>query len=106
MDSSFVSGPSNLKEASIVHNKPVITVKQSRDGYIGFLTIIDVTSRSLWTHQIKNKDTQIEYINKFLQWHGILKIDPSKTIITTSGKGCLAKSKAKWDLVTDNVSEN
>ena len=69
-------------------------MKQSKEGYIGFLTIIDVASQQLWTHPIKNKDPQTQYINQFLRRHGIPQTDPSKAIITTSSKGYLAKSKA------------
>ena len=69
-------------------------MKQSRDGYIGFLTIIDVTFRQLWMHLIKNKDPPTQYIDQFLKRHGIVQTDQSKAIITTSNKGYLAKSKA------------
>ena len=94
MDLAFVSGPSNLEEVSTSTDKPKLTVKQSRDGYIGFLTIIDVASRQLWTHLIKNKDPPTNYINRFLSRHGIRNTDPSKAIITTSTKGYLAEPKA------------
>ena len=93
MDLSFVSGPSNLDDVSKCQTTPKITIKQSRDGYIGFLTIIDVATRSLWTHLVKNKDLPIAYINRFLRRHGIRSTDPSKAIITTSKTGYLAKSK-------------
>jgi hypothetical protein len=65
MDLAFVSGPSNLDldSGSNSRNSPI--VKKSRDGYIGFLTIIDVLSQKLWTHPIKNKDPPIAYIDKF-----------------------------------------
>ena len=53
MDLAFVSGPSNLEDIRTSSDKPNLTVKQSRDGYIGFLTIIDVASRQLWTHLIR-----------------------------------------------------
>jgi hypothetical protein len=76
-------------------------VKKSRDGYIGFLTMIDVSSRKLWTHPIKNKDPPIEYIDKFLKRHGIRTTNPSKAIITTSGKGNLAKSRAFEDTIRE-----
>ena len=69
-------------------------LKKSRDGYIGFLTIIDVSSRKLWTHPIKNKEPPIKYIDKFLKRHGIRTTNPSKAIITTSETGYLAKSRA------------
>jgi hypothetical protein len=63
------------------------------------LTIIDVSSRKLWTHPIKSKDpAPIEYIDKFLKRHGI---NPSKAIITTSGKGYLAKSRAFEDTIRE-----
>ena len=74
MDLAFVFGPANLEYA----------VKQSRDGYIGFLTIIDVATKQLWTFMIKNKDTTTQYINTFLKQHSIRQTDPSKKIITTS----------------------
>jgi hypothetical protein len=46
------------------------------------LMIIDVSSRKLWTHPIKNKDPPVEYIDKFLKRHGIRTTNPSKAIIT------------------------
>jgi hypothetical protein len=97
MDLAFVSGPSNLdlEKGSNITSSPI--VKKSRDGYIGFLTIIDVSSRKLWTNPIKNKDPPIDYIDKFLKRHGIRTTNPSKTIITTSETGYLAKSRAFED---------
>jgi hypothetical protein len=94
MDLAFVSGPSNLDQQAGSNITPSPIVKKSRDGYIGFLTIIDVSSRKLWTHPIKNKDPPIEYIDKFLKRHGIRNTTPSKAIITTSETGYLAKSRA------------
>jgi hypothetical protein len=101
MDLAFVSGPSNLDLdlGSNSRNSPI--VKKSRDGYIGFLTIIDVPSRKLWTRPIKNKDPPIAYIDKFLKRHGIRTTNPSKAIITTSEKGYLAKSRAFEDTVRE-----
>ena len=93
MDLSFISRPSNLGNVSKCQTTPKITIKQSRDGYIGFLTIIDVATRSLWTHLVKNKDPPIAYIDYFLQRYGIRNTNPSKAIITTSKKGYLVKSK-------------
>jgi hypothetical protein len=87
MDLAFVSGPSNLDLEKGSNITPSPIVKKSRDGYIGFLTIIDVSSRTLWTHPIKNKDPPIEYIDKFLKRHGIRTTNPSKAIITTSETG-------------------
>ena len=52
-------------------DKPKSTVKQSRDGYIDFLTIIDVATQQLWTHLIKSKDPPMMYIDAFLKQHGI-----------------------------------
>lgn len=71
MDLSFVSGPSNLEDISASVDKPKFTVKQSRDGYIGYLAIIDLATRQLLTHLIKNKDSPTLYINVFLKRHGI-----------------------------------
>ena len=53
MDLSFVSGSSNLNNMITSNDPPKETVKCSGDGYIGFLTIIDVATRNLWTHNIK-----------------------------------------------------
>jgi hypothetical protein len=94
-----VSKPSNLdiNRGSNSASSPI--VKKSRDGYIGFLMIIDVSSRKLWTHPIKNKDPPIEYIDKFLERHGIRTANPLKAIITTSGTGYLAKSRAFEDTI-------
>jgi hypothetical protein len=101
MDLAFVSGPSNLdlKKGSNITPSPI--VKKSRDGYIGFLTIIDVSSRKLWTHPIKNKDPPIAYIDKFLKRHGVRTTNPSKVIITTSETGYLAKSRAFEDTLRE-----
>ena len=93
MDLAFVSGPAKLDNLRTTTEESV-TLKQSRDGFIGFLTIIDVASRQLWTHCIKNKDPPTQYIDQFLKSHGIQQTDPSKAIITMSNKGYLAKSKA------------
>jgi hypothetical protein len=101
MDLAFVSGPSNLHLEKGSNITPSPIVKKSRDGYIGFLTIIDVSSRKLWTHLIKNKDPPIEYIDKFLKWHGIRTTNPSKAIITTSETGYLAKSQAFEDTLRE-----
>jgi hypothetical protein len=87
MDLAFVSGPSNLD--------------LEKGSNIGFLTIIDVSSRKLWTHPIKNKDPPIEYIDKFLKRHGIRTTNPSKAIITTSETGYLAESRAFEDTVRE-----
>jgi hypothetical protein len=86
MDLIFVSGPANMDVYGGSNSGSNPIVKKSRDGYIGFLTTIDVSSRKLWTHPIKNKDPPIDYIDKFLKRHGIRTTNPSKAIITTSGK--------------------
>ena len=47
MDLSYVSGLSNIDDI-ISHNAPPEpTIKRSREGYIGFLTITDVATREL-----------------------------------------------------------
>jgi hypothetical protein len=76
MDLAFESGSSNLDLQTGSNIAPSPTVKKSRDGYIGFLTIIDVSSRKLWTHPIKNKEPPIAYIDKFLKRHGIRTTNP------------------------------
>jgi hypothetical protein len=101
MDLAFVSGPSNLDLEKGSNITPSPIVKKSRDRYIGFLTIIDVSSRKLWTYLIKNKDPPIAYIDKFLKRHGIRTTNPSKAIITTSETGYLAKSRAFEDTVRE-----
>ena len=92
LDLAFVSGPSNLKEMIEKGAKQKDTIIVSREGYIGFLTIIDVATRYLWVFPIKNKDPPIKLLNTFLTKRGIKKIK-DKTI-TTSKNGYLAKSKA------------
>ena len=62
MDLAFVSGPSKLNDIR-KNSEESVTVKQSREGYIGFLTIIDVASRQLWTHPIKNKNPPTQCID-------------------------------------------
>jgi hypothetical protein len=102
MDLAFVSRPSNLDVDSGSNSRTSPMVKKSRDGYIGFLMIIDVSSQKLWTHPIKNKDPPIAYIDKFLKRHRIRTTNPSKAIITTiSGTGYLAKSQAFEDRVRE-----
>ena len=100
MDLVFVSGPSKLNDIR-TNSEESVTVKQSREGYIGFLNIINVASRQLWTHLIKNKDPPTQYIDQFLRRHGIRQTNPSKAIITTSNKGYLAKSKAFQSIVNN-----
>ena len=58
MDLSFVSGPFNLEYVSASVNKPKLTVKQSRDRHIEFLTIIDVGTRQLWIISSKTETHQ------------------------------------------------
>jgi hypothetical protein len=101
MDLAFVSRLSNLDVDGGLNSGSSPIVKKSRDGYIGFLTIIDVSSRKLWTQPIKNKDPPIAYIDKFLKRHGIQTTNPSKAIITTSETGYLAKSRAFEDTVQE-----
>ena len=97
MDLSFISGPSTLKDMIMCNALPKETVKRSCEGYIGFLTIIDVATRNLWTHNVKSKDPPLDYINRFLKIHGIRETDPSKAVnmkITRTEGGYLAKSCA------------
>ena len=97
MDLSFVSGPSNLEDMITCNALPKETVKRSCNGYIGFLTIIDVATQNLWTHNVKSKDPPLDYINQFLKIHGIRETDPSKAVnmtITTTKGGYLSKSRA------------
>jgi hypothetical protein len=101
MDLAFVGGPSNLDLEKGSNITPSPSVKKSREGYIGFLTIIDVSSRKLWTHRIENKDPPIDYIDKLLKRHGIRTTNPSKAIITTSETGYLAKSRAFEDTLRE-----
>ena len=93
MNLAFMSGPAKFDDIRTTMEESV-TVKQSREGFIGFLTNIYVASRQLWTHLIKNKDPPTQHIDQFLTRHGIQHTDPSKAIITTSNKGYLAISKA------------
>jgi hypothetical protein len=101
MDLAFVSGPYNLDLQTGSNIAPSPIIKKSRDGYIGFLTIIDVSSRKLWTHPIKNKDPPIAYRDMLLKRHGIRTTKPSKAIITTSETGYIAKSRAFEDMVRE-----
>ena len=66
MDLAFVSGPAKFDDLQTT-TEELVTVKQSRDGYISFLTIINVASQQLWTHLIKNKDPSTQYIDQFLK---------------------------------------
>ena len=78
----------------ITNNVPTEkTLQQSRDGYIGFLTIIDVTACNLWTHPVKNKYPPLDYIDRFLRWHGIRNTDPLIAFtVTTTKDGYFAQS--------------
>jgi len=100
MDLSFCSSPSNLDEV-VTRNAPANnTIQKSREGYIGFLSIIDVASRHLWTHPVSSKDPPIKFLDKFLKKNGIKTTDPNKAIkITTSENGYLAKSRAFKNVV-------
>lgn len=94
--------PSNLTDMLKFNAAPQKSINKSRDGYIGFLTIIDVATRHLWTHLVKSKDPQIEFIDAFLTKHGIKKTDPLKAIkITTTKDGLLASSRAFETAVMD-----
>ena len=97
---AFVSGPSNLREMIEKGAKQKDTITVSREGYIVFLTIIDVATRYLWVFPIKNKDPPIKLVNTFLTKRGIKKIKDK--MITTSRNGYLAKSKAFKKNVKDN----
>ena len=95
MDLSYVSGPSNLDDILTYNAPPEPSLKRSRDGYIGFLTIIDVASRYIWTHSVKSKDPPLDYIDRFLKKHGIQTTDPNKALkVTMTKNGYLAKSRA------------
>ena len=83
IDLEFASGQSKLDNIRTTPEESV-TVKQSKERYIRFLTIIDVASRQLLTHLIKNKDPPTQYIEQFLERHGIQQIDPSKVTIRIS----------------------
>lgn len=48
MDLAFVSGPSNLRDVFENNTKPKKKIKKSKEGYIGFLAIIDAATRYLW----------------------------------------------------------
>ena len=103
MDLLFVSGPSNLEDMITNNAPPEKTLQTGRDGYIGFLTIIDVTTRNLLTHPVKNKDPPLDFINSFLQKFGIRNTDPRigmKTVITTKDR-YLARSRAFNDTVRE-----
>jgi len=102
MDLSFVSGPSNLQDVLTKNEKAKSTLKKNRNGYIGFLAIIDATTRALWTNPIKSKDPQIAYVDNFLKKHGIRATDPGKAIITTNADGYLATSKAFENTLKDH----
>ena len=103
MDLLFVSGPSNLDDMMTNNAPPEKTLQQSRGGYIGFLTIIDVTTRNLWTHPVKNKDAPLDFINSFLQKFGIRNLDPRIAIktVTTTKDGYLARLRVFNDTVQE-----
>ena len=84
---SFVSGPANLEDAFTSTDKLKLTVEQSRDEYISFLTIINVATQQLWVHLIKIKGPLILYIDAFLKQHLIQQTYLTKAIITPSGQG-------------------
>ena len=92
MDLAIVSSPSNLKKMLQIGEKPKHTMKMIREGYIGFLTIIDVATQYLWVFPIKNKSPPIDIINRSLKQRSIKHTD--KSIITTSLKGYLSKLKS------------
>ena len=106
MDLSFVSGPSNLTDMLKFNAALQKSINKSRDGYIGFLIIINVATRHLWTHLVKSKDPPIEVIDAFLTNHGIKKTNPLKAIkITTTKHGLLASSRAFETAMMDKVLE-
>ena len=66
IDLAFARGPFKLEN---IHksSEENLTVKQSRDGYVRYLTIIEVASRQLWTHLIKSKEPLTQYIESVLK---------------------------------------
>ena len=103
MDLSFVSGPSNLQEVLHQNAKATTNLKKSRNGHIGFLTIIDAATRYLWTIPLKSKEPPIKIIDRFLTKHGIRNSDPAKAIITTTNNGYLAHSRAFANTLRDHT---
>ena len=82
---------------------PKKTINKSWNGSIGFHTIIDVATRHLWTHPVRNKDPPIKFVNDFLTKHGIKNTDPSKTFkITTTKDGYLASSRSFENAVMEH----
>lgn len=114
MDLCFVSGPTNLTDATAGKAKPNGIMK-SLQGHIGFLTIIDAATKYLWTFPIHSKTPPIQIIDKFLERHSVKKTTPGRAIITTTRDGYLARSKTYEKLLkehgygidfTDYVSAN
>ena len=98
MDLSYVSGLFNRDDIFTYNAPPEPTLKLGQDGYIGFLTIIDVSSQQLWIHSVKSKDPPLDYIDCFLKKHGILITNPNKALkVTTTKNGYLASSQAFED---------
>ena len=98
MDLSFMPGPSNLTDMLKFNAPPKKSINKSRDGHIGFLTIIDVASRHLWTHPVKSKDPPIKFVNLFLKKHGIHNTDPSKAFKITTTKGGYLWELEPWPI--------
>jgi hypothetical protein len=78
----------------IIHNYAEFTIPQEVGVFSEDESGTTLQARKLWTHSTKNKDSPIAYMDKFLKRHGIRTTNPSKAIVTTSGAGYLAKSRA------------
>lgn len=98
MDLGYISGPSNLQETVKRGAPPKNTVQKSRNGHVAYLLIICASTKYIWAFPLKSATPPIELIDQFLARHGQAK-HRRTTLITTSPKGTLAKSKSFRTLI-------
>jgi hypothetical protein len=91
MDLGFFRGPSNLEEVVHMGATPSdTTIIKSIEGNVAYLSIVDASSRHLWTFPLKSKHPPIAIIEKFLSRYGT---KGPKRCITTNPEGLLAQSQ-------------
>jgi transposase InsO family protein len=98
MDCGFFSGPSNLQDVLHKGATPDTTIATSRDGYEGYLLIIDAASRYIWVFLLKSRHPPVDIIDKFLKQNGRKRKKGDIYISTTEG-GLLDQSKSFLELI-------
>jgi hypothetical protein len=91
IDMGFFSGPSNLEDTIQRGAKPGTTHQTSRQGYNGYMLIVDAATRYAWIFPVKSKHPPIPLIVSFLKKLKTGKKQLKRKIMTSAG-GILAQS--------------